>query len=156
MEARRSGNRAGRAAPPATIGTKQNSTAPSSFHVELPRHYEPKGSGQAAAKRRPLVYLQGRYEVQVLDSYGIPADNSRPGHLRRTIYGVRPSPPVNECKAPTGPVWQTSTSTSSSLGVRCKRGGSQASSASSQRIQLIHDRLRIARKDKSGRKKSSR
>ena len=46
------------------------------------------------------VYLQGRYEVQVLDSYGLKSQDNDCGG----IYTVA-KPMVNACKAPT--VWQT-------------------------------------------------
>jgi hypothetical protein len=45
------------------------------------------------------VYVQGRYEVQVLDSYGLQSKNNDCGG----IYEVA-APLVNVCKAPT--VWQ--------------------------------------------------
>src|SRR5205085_8402964 len=46
------------------------------------------------------VYVQGRYEVQVLDSYGLKSQNNDCG----AIYGVA-APKVNACKAPT--IWQS-------------------------------------------------
>ena len=46
------------------------------------------------------IYLQGRYEVQVLDSYGLDSKDNDCGG----IYEVA-KPLVNACKAPT--VWQS-------------------------------------------------
>jgi hypothetical protein len=69
------------------------------LHVEFRVPYEPKGSGQGRGNSG--VYLQGRYEVQVLDSYGI----AKPGMGDcGAVYGIA-VPKVNACKAPT--VWQT-------------------------------------------------
>jgi hypothetical protein len=68
------------------------------LHVEFRVPYMPKAKGQGRGNSG--VYVQGRYEVQVLDSYGLDSrDNDCGG-----IYGIaRPS--VNACKAPT--VWQS-------------------------------------------------
>ena len=46
------------------------------------------------------MYVQGRYEVQVLDSYGLDSKDNDCGG----IYGIA-KPLVNACKAPT--VWQS-------------------------------------------------
>ena len=69
------------------------------LHVEFRVPYEPKNSGQGRGNSG--VYLQGRYEVQVLDSYGIakPGEGDCGG-----IYGIA-KPKVNACKAPS--IWQT-------------------------------------------------
>ena len=68
------------------------------LHVEFRVPYEPKNSGQG--KGNSGVYVQGRYEVQVLDSYGLKSGMGDCG----AIYSVKP-PSVNACKAPT--VWQS-------------------------------------------------
>ena len=83
------------------IITKQKFDGRFKLHVEFRVPYEPKSSGQGRGNSG--VYLQGRYEVQVLDSYGIPADKLGQGDCGG-IYGVA-KPPVNACKAPT--VWQS-------------------------------------------------
>src|SRR5207248_2179982 len=83
------------------IVTKQKFDGRFKLHVEFRVPYDPKNSGQGRGNSG--VYLQGRYEVQVLDSYGIPADKLGQGDCGG-IYGVA-KPPVNACKAPT--VWQT-------------------------------------------------
>jgi hypothetical protein len=68
------------------------------LHVEFRVPYMPKATGQARGNSG--VYLQGRYEVQVLDSYGLDSKDNDCG----AIYGVA-KPIVNACKAPT--VWQS-------------------------------------------------
>jgi hypothetical protein len=68
------------------------------LHVEFRVPYMPKHTGQARGNSG--VYLQGRYEVQVLDSYGLKSKNNDCG----AIYEVS-APLVNACKAPT--VWQS-------------------------------------------------
>ncbi|CAN5901887.1 hypothetical protein BH23PLA1_BH23PLA1_23270 [soil metagenome] len=68
-------------------------------HVEFRTPYQPEKQGQARGNSG--VYVQGRYEVQILDSYGI----EKPGpNDCGAIYEVS-APRVNACKAPT--VWQS-------------------------------------------------
>ncbi len=79
------------------IRTSQEFAGHFKLHVEFRVPYEPALKGQEAGNSG--VYLQGRYEVQVLNSYGLePAKNDC-----GAIYGVA-APRVNACKAPT--VWQ--------------------------------------------------
>ena len=68
------------------------------LHVEFRVPYMPRAKGQARGNSG--VYLQGRYEVQVLDSYGLDSKDNDCGG----IYEVA-APRVNACKAPT--VWQS-------------------------------------------------
>ncbi|MBA4064573.1 MAG: DUF1080 domain-containing protein [Isosphaera sp.] len=68
------------------------------LHVEFRVPYEPAGAGQGRGNSG--VYVQGRYEVQVLDSYGLKSGKNDCA----AIYDIHP-PKVNACKAPT--VWQT-------------------------------------------------
>jgi hypothetical protein len=68
------------------------------LHVEFRVPYMPKAKGQARGNSG--VYVQGRYEVQVLDSYGLKSQKGDCG----AIYEVS-APLVNACKAPT--VWQS-------------------------------------------------
>jgi hypothetical protein len=80
------------------IKTKRNFDGHFRLHVEFRVPYMPEAKGQARGNSG--VYLQGRYEVQVLDSYGLASrDNDCGG-----IYEVA-KPLVNACKAPT--VWQS-------------------------------------------------
>lgn len=67
------------------------------LHVEFRVPYMPEAKGQARGNSG--VYLQGRYEVQVLDSYGLKSKDNDCGG----IYEVA-APLANACKAPT--VWQ--------------------------------------------------
>ena len=80
------------------IVTKQKFAGHFKLHVEFRVPYEPGGAGQGRGNSG--VYLQGRYEVQVLDSYGLKSEKNDCG----AIYGVA-APKVNACKAPT--VWQS-------------------------------------------------
>jgi Domain of Unknown Function (DUF1080) len=80
------------------IMTRQTFGEPIHLHVEFRVPYLPQASGQGRGNSG--VYLQGRYEVQVLDSYGLKSQNNDCGG----IYTVA-APLVNACKAPT--VWQS-------------------------------------------------
>jgi hypothetical protein len=68
------------------------------LHVEFRVPYMPKATGQGRGNSG--VYVQGRYEVQVLDSYGLESKDNDCGG----IYGIA-APKVNACKAPT--IWQS-------------------------------------------------
>ncbi len=80
------------------IITKETFGGRFKLHVEFRVPYEPEAQGQARGNSG--VYVQGRYEVQVLDSYGRKSGKNDAG----AIYGVA-APKVNACKAPT--VWQS-------------------------------------------------
>jgi Domain of Unknown Function (DUF1080) len=80
------------------IVTRQKFDGAFKLHVEFRVPYMPKASGQGRANSG--VYVQGRYEVQILDSYGLKSKNNDCG----AIYEVA-APLVNACKAPT--VWQS-------------------------------------------------
>lgn len=80
------------------IMTKQLFDGHFKLHVEFRVPYMPKATGQGRGNSG--VYVQGRYEVQVLDSYGLQSKDNDCGG----IYGVA-TPLVNACKAPT--VWQS-------------------------------------------------
>lgn len=69
------------------------------LHVEFTTPAEPKGDGQERGNSG--VYLQGRYEVQVLDSF---KSHTYPNGLCGAIYSKHP-PLVNACRAPG--LWQT-------------------------------------------------
>ena len=79
------------------IITKDKFDGKFKLHVEFRVPYEPAGAGQGRGNSG--VYVQGRYEVQVLDSYGLKPGKNDCG----AIYEVA-APSVNACKAPT--VWQ--------------------------------------------------
>ena len=78
------------------IMTRDRFDGPFKLHVEFRVPYLPKEAGQKRGNSG--VYVQGRYEVQVLDSYGLQSKNNDCG----AIYEVA-APLVNACKAPT--VW---------------------------------------------------
>ena len=80
------------------IITKEKFAGSFRLHVEFRVPYEPGKKGQGRGNSG--VYVQGRYEVQVLESYGLkPTPTDCAG-----IYEVA-APTANVCKAPT--VWQS-------------------------------------------------
>ncbi len=80
------------------IVTKQKFGGNFKLHVEFRVPYQPKARGQGRGNSG--VYVQGRYEVQVLDSYGLKSKNNDCGG----IYSEA-APMVNASKAPTN--WQS-------------------------------------------------
>ena len=80
------------------IITKEEFAGPFKLHVEFRVPYEPEEKGQGRGNSG--VYLHGRYEIQVLDSYGLKSGKNDCA----AIYDLHP-PKENVCKAPT--VWQT-------------------------------------------------
>lgn len=80
------------------IVTRQKFDGRFKLHVEFRVPYMPQASGQGRGNSG--VYTQGRYEVQILDSYGIDSTD----HDCGGIYEIA-KPLVNVCKAPT--IWQS-------------------------------------------------
>jgi hypothetical protein len=79
------------------IRTRETFDGPVHLHVEFRTPYMPAAKGQGRGNSG--VYLQGRYEVQILDSYGLVSKDNDCGGIYQVAV-----PLVNACKAPT--VWQ--------------------------------------------------
>jgi cytochrome c551/c552 len=78
--------------------TTQNSFRDYTLHLEFRTPFQPQARGQARGNSG--VYHQGRYETQILDSFGLDGKSNEAGG----IYYVR-DPEVNACFPPLS--WQT-------------------------------------------------
>ena len=87
------------ASPTADIITRQTFDGYFRLHLEFRVPYQPEAKGQRRGNSG--VYLQGRYEIQILDSYG---QENRQKDDCGAIYSIA-APRVNACKAPT--IWQS-------------------------------------------------
>jgi hypothetical protein len=110
------------------ILTKEKFDGNFKLHVEFRVPYMPKAKGQDRANSG--IYVQGRYEVQVLDSYSLESKHDDCG----AIYEVAP-PLANACKAPT--VWQSYNIEYQSP--RCEDGKKVANA----RITVYHNGVKI-------------
>jgi hypothetical protein len=85
--------------PTTDIITKEKFDGKFKLHVEFRVPYQPKATGQRRGNSG--VYLQGRFEIQILDSYG---SKQKQKDDCGAVYSVA-APTENVCKAPT--VWQS-------------------------------------------------
>jgi hypothetical protein len=78
--------------------TTKNPVGDFHLHLEFKTPFMPEARGQARGNSG--VYIQQRYEVQILDSFGLPGEHNECGGLYKTKQ-----PDVNMCLPPL--VWQT-------------------------------------------------
>jgi hypothetical protein len=99
------------------------------LHIEFRTPYMPKERGQGRGNSG--VYLAGRYEIQVLDSYGLEGLDNECGGIYRVAR-----PRVNMC-APPGQ-WQTY-----DIAFRAPRSDNNEKKTDNARLTLIHNGVKI-------------
>ncbi len=99
------------------------------LHIEFRTPYMPTKRGQARGNSG--VYLQGRYEIQVLDSYGLEGLDNECGGIYRVAR-----PRVNMC-APPGQ-WQTY-----DIAFRAPRSDNSEKKTDNARLTVIHNGVKI-------------
>lgn len=102
------------------------------LHLEFRCPYQPKAKGQARGNSG--VYLQGRYEIQILDSYNVTAPGDRDCGA---IYQLA-APLVNATRPPA--VWQ-----SFEVIFRARAGDEPARVTVLQNGRVIHNNLALPR-----------
>ena len=106
------------------------------LHIEFQLPFEPEGRGQGRGNSG--CYLQGRYEVQVLDSFGLKGENNEAGG----IYSIK-APDVNMCYPPQS--WQTYDIDFTTAEFKDGKKGKNARMTVRHNGVLVHDKVEVDR-----------